>query len=387
MASAGTGFGAFFMPLLVNHIFNEYGYTSGFMMISGLFLNLVICGALYRSLALQKKLMAFDRKKKMSKILPNECVLIPVKEKVSKNTKAEHERNISIVTSIENDTKNCSQVCQVTQKSNEKSEHFTTENNYLSKKDTTLLITLKRLKQVFNFTSKAPENGKRKVFDISLLKDYRFLSFAFSVMFFELSHTIINVFLPSFAIQQGIAESQTSYMLSITGIVDTVSRILSGAIMDISFIKPYRIIINNVQMYLLIIVCLVLPNLESFLEFCLLAGIFGWVNGSYFAQKTLILIEILGVEKITSSFGLIMVFQGTGTLIGPPISGMISKGYFGSWKEAFYFGAAVVLFGAGIFSISNIIHHERRRKRSDSSSEQSSPFSSQMIRINTSPIL
>jgi len=34
-----------------------------------------------------------------------------------------------------------------------------------------------------------------------------------------------------------------------------------------------------------------------------------------------VLVDLLGLDKLTSSFGLLLMFQGVATLIGPPIAG------------------------------------------------------------------
>ena len=50
------------------------------------------------------------------------------------------------------------------------------------------------------------------------------------------------------------------------------------------------------------------------------------LTGTYVSQKSVILVDILGQEKLSSSFGLMICFQGIGTCIGPPLSG-ISHGF------------------------------------------------------------
>lgn len=162
---------------------------------------------------------------------------------------------------------------------------------------------------------------KKKFIELSLLKDFRFLSFGLTMMFYTLAFRIILVFLPAYAKQKGISDTQSAYFLSISGILDTVSRIASGAIFDIKQLKPYRITVYCILIFLLFALCLIIPSLDTFIQLCVLSGFIGCFSGSYMSQKSMIAIDILGIEKITSSFGLTMLFQGIGSLIGPPISG------------------------------------------------------------------
>lgn len=42
---------------------------------------------------------------------------------------------------------------------------------------------------------------------------------------------------------------------------------------------------------------------------------------SYVCLTSVLLVDLVGIEKLTNAFGLILLFQGVGTIIGPPISG------------------------------------------------------------------
>lgn len=42
---------------------------------------------------------------------------------------------------------------------------------------------------------------------------------------------------------------------------------------------------------------------------------------SYVCLTSVLLVDLIGIEKLTNAFGLILLFQGVGTVIGPPISG------------------------------------------------------------------
>lgn len=45
------------------------------------------------------------------------------------------------------------------------------------------------------------------------------------------------------------------------------------------------------------------------------------------AQRNVVLMDILGVDKLSSSFAVLLVFQGVGTLIGPPVAGKNYESY------------------------------------------------------------
>lgn len=51
--------------------------------------------------------------------------------------------------------------------------------------------------------------------------------------------------------------------------------------------------------------------------------LFFFLAGVEVAQRNVILVDILGVDKLPSSVALILVFKGIGTLIGPLFAGKI----------------------------------------------------------------
>ncbi|KAJ8300055.1 hypothetical protein KUTeg_021574, partial [Tegillarca granosa] len=332
LSTAGIGFGSFIIPPAIDHLFNEYGYTGAFILMSGLVLNVVVCSSLYRPLTLQRKLMAYDRKKKISKYCTKNYQPIPVTE--MKNEQPENTVDVSkesaqpeVTIEVYTDNNLAS-----TQSAKHNAEHeqerlINTSNGQASsdivvaEKET---ISSKLYKRICKCCKRSKTSDskkeKKKFLELSLLKDFRFLSFGLTMMFYTLAFRIILVFLPAYAKQKGISDTQSAYLLSISGILDTVSRIASGAILDIKQIKPYRITVYCILIFLLFVLCLIIPSIDTFIELCVLSGFIGCFSGSYMSQKSMVAIDILGVEKITSSFGLTMLFQGIGSLIGPPIS-------------------------------------------------------------------
>lgn len=51
------------------------------------------------------------------------------------------------------------------------------------------------------------------------------------------------------------------------------------------------------------------------------ATVFGFTIGAYVGLTSVILVDLLGLEKLTNAFGLLLLFQGIASLVGPPIAG------------------------------------------------------------------
>ncbi len=165
------------------------------------------------------------------------------------------------------------------------------------------------------------EKPKAKLLDLSLLKNPSFLMFCFSICLFTVAFKSAFTFLPALAKSRGCTEREAALLMSVAGVVDTIARILSGFCLDLPRIRKFRPIVYNIDVFTISILSFVMPSVHSFLAFAFLCGLFGAFTGAYISQKSVIIMDILGVDKLSSSLGLMIFFQGIGTLIGPPLSG------------------------------------------------------------------
>lgn len=61
----------------------------------------------------------------------------------------------------------------------------------------------------------------------------------------------------------------------------------------------------------------------DFTTFALYSVAFGFTIGAYVGLTSVILVDLLGLEKLTNAFGLLLLFQGIASLVGPPFAGKI----------------------------------------------------------------
>ena len=148
------------------------------------------------------------------------------------------------------------------------------------------------------------------------------------------------MYIPHLAQLSGIEEQHASFLVSIIGITTTVAQIALGYIGDKTNL--------SVPMYgLCMVICggslIVMPLYAGeYWVFCLLSVLFGiGISGNY-ALTTLILIEILGLEKLTVAFGLLQLQQGVSTLFGTPIGGWVYDAT-GSYYWAFVSGGICII--------------------------------------------
>ena len=180
-----------------------------------------------------------------------------------------------------------------------------------------------QVKQVFK--SSGPKEDAKPFLELSLLKDFPFLTLCLAILLFTMSMMSTFVFLPPLAKSKGVSQIQSAYLVSIIGVSDSVARFTSGFLLDLKRVKPYRVLVYNVVMFGVGIVSMVMPSLHGFNQFAVIAACYGALAGTYVAQKSVVVVDFLGVKKMSSSFGLLLGFQGIGSLIGPTLSGNIEQ--------------------------------------------------------------
>ena len=196
-----------------------------------------------------------------------------------------------------------------------------TEFSYIVPQQRRKSVLQEKVGQVKQMFKRNPDEIRKPLFECSLLKDFPFLSLCVSMLFFNSSVMSTFVFLPALAKSTGVCELQSAYLVSIIGVCDSVARFSSGFILDMKNMKRFRLLVYNGVMFGVGLISMIMPSLHGFAVFAVAAGCYGALSGTYVAQKSVVVVDVLGVEKMTSSFGLLLGFQGMGSLIGPTISG------------------------------------------------------------------
>jgi MFS transporter, MCT family, solute carrier family 16 (monocarboxylic acid transporters), member 14 len=62
------------------------------------------------------------------------------------------------------------------------------------------------------------------------------------------------------------------------------------------------------------------------------AALFGFFSGGYVGLTSIIVVDLVGVDKLSIAFGVLLLFQGVAVAIGPPMAGKKRKRRHGSSK-------------------------------------------------------
>lgn len=189
----------------------------------------------------------------------------------------------------------------------------------------------------------------REMLDLSLLKDPIFIIFTISNFCTSIGFSVPYVYIVAQAEKQGISANYSSYLLSVIGIANTVGRIILGYLSD----KPW---VNRLWVYNLCLTACGISTVLSafcydFLTFSIYASTYGFTIGAYVGLTSVILVDLLGLNKLTNAFGLLLLFQGIASLLGPPIAGWLYDA-LNSYNPGFIVaGVTIAISGVILFVI------------------------------------
>ena len=101
--------------------------------------------------------------------------------------------------------------------------------------------------------------------------------------------------------------------------------------------------INRLYLYnTCLVICGISMGLSVFMNTyttqAIYCAIFGVTSGAYVGLTSVVLVDLLGLDKLTNAFGLLLMFQGIASVIGPPIIGkMKNRNENYSFSSKFFF--------------------------------------------------
>ncbi|KAK5639525.1 hypothetical protein RI129_012017 [Pyrocoelia pectoralis] len=157
-------------------------------------------------------------------------------------------------------------------------------------------------------------------FDISILSDPLYLVILISNSTSAISNTNFIILLPSYAHTLGFNKNQGALLLSIVSALDLVGRIGGSALSDLDIIPKKWYFISG--LFFSGLSLSVLPLAETFTLLGVFCGLFGLTSGVYVGVTAVIMADLLGTERLQSSYGISLFVNGLLQLAGPPLIGL-----------------------------------------------------------------
>lgn len=159
----------------------------------------------------------------------------------------------------------------------------------------------------------------RTIFNYRVLTDPIFTLFCVA-MTFATANRVLH-FIPSIAVSKGITDIEAASLLSINGVVETVFHIVSGFLLDFKHLKRHRLLVFTLMLFGIAVFVFSFAHIQNFSTFAITMCFHGVLSGSLASQKSVVLVDILGVENLSEGNGILTFFRGVGVIFGPPLAG------------------------------------------------------------------
>uniref|UniRef100_A0A1B0B0D3 Major facilitator superfamily (MFS) profile domain-containing protein n=1 Tax=Glossina palpalis gambiensis TaxID=67801 RepID=A0A1B0B0D3_9MUSC len=157
--------------------------------------------------------------------------------------------------------------------------------------------------------------------DVTLLRDPVFMLIGVSNIFGMAGLYVPFVYLVDAAQKAGIDADSASFLLSIIGITNTFGRVICGYVAD--FPSVNSLFLNNMCLLVCTVAVFLTPLCASYTTFVVMAIFFGVSISGYISLTSIILVDLLGLDKLTNAFGLLILFRGFAAIIGSPLAGAV----------------------------------------------------------------
>ncbi|VVC86587.1 unnamed protein product [Leptidea sinapis] len=191
-----------------------------------------------------------------------------------------------------------------------------------------------------------------KTFDFNMFTEFHFLMMNLSTIVLFIWFIVPYFYISKFMEESGYTEAEGAWMLSVFGVATIIGIVGLGWMGDLPWVnitKTYGLCLvicgGTIVLFPVLIRMMDPKETSSFYVLMVNALIFGLTFSSSYSYTPSILVELIALERFTMAYGLVLLSQGVGHLIGPPMAGAL-RDRTGYWDAAFYVaGIWVVVSG------------------------------------------
>ncbi|KAG8232878.1 hypothetical protein J437_LFUL004747 [Ladona fulva] len=196
--------------------------------------------------------------------------------------------------------------------------------------------------------------------DVSLLYSPTFIMLAVSGFLTMMGFFVPFMFLSERAISLGMDGGLAVWLISAIGITNTIGRVVCGMVSSL-YPKANAVLLNNGALTIAGISTMAVPISVSTEYQFFYSSLFGLTIACFASLRSILVVDLLGLDKLTNAFGLLLLFQGLAATVGSPIAGSFME-YTGSYDASFYLsGALILLSGIMCYPITYVNQWEKRK--------------------------
>ncbi|XP_072766667.1 monocarboxylate transporter 9 [Anoplolepis gracilipes] len=200
--------------------------------------------------------------------------------------------------------------------------------------------------------------------DFSYFADPRFLLFAVSNFLLHTWYDVPYVYLTDNAIEVGFSETDASILISVIGIANMGGEIFLGWAGDRAWVNAS--IVYAVCMALCGAVTALIPIVvNDYYTLCAISGAFGLFIAANYSLTSIILVELITLERFTNAYGLLLLVQGVANLMGPPLAGWLYD-ITGTYDLSFYLAGLFIALSGALLLVMPLISLYRKYRGNES---------------------
>ncbi|CAH8572331.1 unnamed protein product [Schistosoma turkestanicum] len=164
-----------------------------------------------------------------------------------------------------------------------------------------------------------------RLFDLRLFKRPTFVLFMVSNFLLYFWYNVTYFFMGVRAINYGLSETLAALLFSVLGGANMIGEVLVGFLAD-------RDGVDSLTLYFFMILacglstCL-MPLLTTFMSMAVYSSVFGMGLAANDALCTVLLVEFVGLHRLTNGLGICFFCQGVANILGPPLIGIFETVY------------------------------------------------------------
>ena len=156
-----------------------------------------------------------------------------------------------------------------------------------------------------------------------ILTNLTFLIYCCQIFAMSICIQTFLTYLVSFAVEFGNEKFYGSLLISVVGLSDMAGRFIFGFVFDHPRIRKRRRLFFAYLGLPVGFLCIFMGFLTYYPFMMVIGVIYGIVEGGFHSQRATIVSEFVTKDKMSSTVGLVIFFQGLGNLAGVPVAGMI----------------------------------------------------------------
>lgn len=386
---SGTAAGSFVFPLLIETLVKNFGFHGTILLLGGCMLHVCVSATLYRPLE--------------NNYAPEDTIVVDKLEKVEttrKELETAKQQKLDVIFANDSTTKhnllnelfhqNSVVAVELTDSEEEKDvmgeglrmkpiskirsssilhsvEDLSTDSTCVYKARSSLRSLRSSVTAVCPVPQNEPQVPEEKktvmqriaqYIDLSLLKNPQFIMMCFSVSLMSTGSPYMLYYLPAYVHAAGYTKSEAGYLVAISAALDLCGRLGLGWLSDLQLFDRRKGYIGSVVGAGVAV--LAIPMAHSFYVLACSVGMYGLCLGCWFLLVPVLLADQYGTDKISSTYGLVRMFQSVGAISIPPLAGYL-RDVTGSYNVCFLcMGTCMVMGGLPLLLVFNEVTKSSR---------------------------